>query len=54
MATRRQREHGMLVSAEEVVKAVKRDCDRLGLNNHKDWESVFRLNPPSMKSGRRR
>lgn len=50
MATRRQREHSMIVSAEEIVKAVKRDCDRVGLNKHKDWESVFRLDPQPMKS----
>lgn len=49
MTTRRQKYHSMLVSAEEVVKAVKRDCDRLGLNKHKDWESVFRLDPHSTK-----
>ena len=52
MATRRQKYHSMIVASEKIVKSVKRDCDRLGLNKHKDWESVFRLNSPSMKSGR--
>ena len=53
MATKRQKYHSMIVASEKIVKSVKRDCDRLGLNKHKDWESVFRFNPPSMKSGRR-
>lgn len=54
MATRRQKYHSMIVASEKIVKSVRRDMDRVGLNKHKDWESVFRLNPPSMKSRRRR
>lgn len=28
MATRRQKEHSMIVSSEKIIKRVKRDCDR--------------------------
>ena len=52
MATRRQKYHSMIVASEKIVKSVRRDCDRLGLNKHNDWESVFRLNSHSTKSGR--
>lgn len=49
MATRRQKYHSMIVASEKIVKSVKRDMDRVGLNKHKDWEPVFRLNPHSTK-----
>lgn len=52
MATRRQREHSMIVASEKIVKSVRRDMDRLGLNKHKDWKSVFRLDPQPTKSKR--
>lgn len=53
MATRRQKYHSMIVASEKIVKSVSRDMDRFGLNNkHKDWKSVFKLDPHSMKSGR--
>lgn len=54
MATRRQKYHSMIVASEKIVKSVRRDCDRLGLNKHKDWESVFKFDQHSIKSGRRK
>ena len=52
MATRRQKEHSMIVASEKLVKNVRHDMNRLGFNKHKGWKSVFRLDPPQMKSGR--
>ena len=54
MATRRQKYHSMIVAFEKIVKSVRRDMDRVGLNKHKDWKSAFSIEPPSMKSGRQK
>lgn len=52
MATKRQREHSMIVASEKLVKRVRRDMNRVGLNKHKGWKSVFRLGPQPTKSKR--
>lgn len=49
MATRRQKYHSMIVASEKLVKSVRRDMNRAGLNKHKGWKSIFRLDPHPMK-----
>lgn len=43
MATRRQREHSMIVASEKLVKRVRRDMNRVGLNKHNNWKLVFQI-----------
>lgn len=42
MATRRQKEHSMIVASEELVKHVRRDCDRYSSKRPK-WNYLSRL-----------
>lgn len=49
MATRRQKYHSMIVASEKLVKSVRRDMNRAGLNKHNGRKSIFKLDPPSMK-----
>lgn len=42
MATRRQREHSMIVASEKIIKRVKRDCDRYSMRRPK-WNYLGRL-----------
>ncbi len=42
MATRRQKEHSMIVSSEKIIKRVKRDCDRYG-SRCPNWDYLGRL-----------
>ena len=51
MATKRQREHSMIVASEKLVKRVRRDMTKAGLNKRYQWK-LFRLDPQPMKSKR--
>lgn len=43
MTTRRAREHSMIVASEELVKCVRRDMTKAGLNKHPKWKTVFEI-----------
>lgn len=51
MATKRQREHSMIVASEKLVKRVNRDCDRHSTRRHK-WS--FWSDPHPTKPKRRK
>lgn len=44
MATRRQKEHSMIVASEKLVKRARRDCDRFGSKRPK-WGYWFARYP---------
>lgn len=43
MTTRRAREHSMIVASEKLVKRVRRDMTKAGLNKHPKWKTVFEI-----------
>lgn len=47
MATRRQREHSMIVASEKLAKRVNRDCNRYGTRNLKwnFWSAQYPTKP---------
>lgn len=48
MATKRQREHSMIVASEKLVKRARRDCDRFGSKRLK-WSYWFARYPTKTK-----